>query len=169
MNMKSPLFNTLLTVLSVSALSGCEPNTEPAEEGEFELAQISGTVNSHERMALPDGAMMRVTLDRIGEKEGTPGEAVAEVILRPEGQAPIPFELEYNAARIDNKHHYGMRADIRDETYQLIWTTPEYVEVLTHENPDNEVEIVVQPVGHRQSTGSNANPEDQANGQPALL
>ncbi|NMB26084.1 MAG: hypothetical protein GX986_11185, partial [Firmicutes bacterium] len=57
----------------------------------MELGQITGTVTYRERMALPPESSVTVTLVEIDEDGYV---IVAEEIIWPKGQVPIPFVLE---------------------------------------------------------------------------
>lgn len=72
---------------------------------------VTGEVSFRERMALPPGAVLVVSLDRLGKD--SLHENLSEVSLRLEGQQPpIAYSLPYLARSIKSGEQYGVRAAI---------------------------------------------------------
>jgi len=74
---------------------------------------LKGLVAYRERMALPADAVVDVWI-----ADTSPGIVaavlLAETTVKAEGrQVPIPFEVRYDAARVQAGHTYGVRAAIR--------------------------------------------------------
>ena len=87
-----------------------------------ELGQITGTVTYRERMALPPESSVTVTLVEIDEDGYV---IVAEEIIWPKGQVPIPFVLEYERDVIDPERDYAVRATITDKDGEVMWSLAE--------------------------------------------
>ena len=85
-------------------------------------AQLGGSVTYRERIALPEGAVVRVTLLDVSLVDA-PARVIAEQEIRPTTQVPLPFVLEYDRAAIDPARHYGLRATISDTNGRLLWAT----------------------------------------------
>lgn len=94
--------------------------------------QLTGSVSYRERMALPEGAVVRVVLLDIS-LVGVPARVIAEQEIRPTHQVPIPFVLEYDPAAIESGHRYGLRATISDADGRLLFGTVSSHPVLTGE------------------------------------
>lgn len=142
-----------LLVLAAALLTGCllagcalwskhPVQTEPASP----QATINGRVAYRERMALPPGVALRVTLEDISRADA-PAEILAEKILYPRRQVPIPFSLDYDSARIRPRHRYALRAQIRSADGRLLWTSDTVHPVLTRGAPADSVEIALVRAG----------------------
>lgn len=75
-------------------------------------ATLEGTATYRERIALPPGATLEVTLEDVSR-----ADASAEVLRQtriPARAPPIPFKLEFNPAQIVEGRRYAVRARILD-------------------------------------------------------
>lgn len=97
-------------------------------------AQVTGSASYRERMALPEGAALRVTLLDISWVDA-PERVIAEREVRPAGQPPIPFALDVPPGRIERERRYGLRAAIVGADGRTLWATPAAVPVLTQGAP----------------------------------
>ena len=69
---------------------------------------------------------------------------LAEQTIRTDGrQVPIPFKLNYDPERIEPRHRYAVRAEIRDAHGDLLWITDTMSPVLTNGAPSDGVEVRV--------------------------
>lgn len=88
-------------------------------------ARVAGTATYRERMALPPGAVLEVSLQDVSR-----ADAAADVIgtARQEnlGQPPFRFEIPYDPGRIETGHTYSVRARITHEGRQLFTTDQAY-------------------------------------------
>jgi putative lipoprotein len=107
-------------------------------------ARVTGTVTYRERMALPPGAVVRVTLLDISMIDMAP-RAIAEQELHPAGQVPVPFVLAFEPREIEKDHRYGLRATIEDARGQPLWISAAAEPVLTQGAPD-ALELVLRRV-----------------------
>lgn len=89
-----------------------------------EMRTLSGSVTYRERMALVPGCTLRLRLMPM-----TPGyeeTPLAERTMPIEGQVPIAFSIDYDAARIEAGSAWGLDvAILRDG--QVLFATPEPV------------------------------------------
>lgn len=106
--------------------------------------RLTGTVGYRERIALPPGAVARIALLDVS-LIGTPPRVIAEQEIRPAGQVPIPFALEYDRAAIDPAHRYGLRATISDAGGRVIFANATTHPVFREGAPETAT-IVVQRV-----------------------
>jgi len=86
--------------------------TEPAQETDQSLLQvISGEVWYRERMALPPGAEVIVTLEDQSRADA-PATVITDYTHIVDGQGPYSFRLVYDPVAIDERMSYGLRARI---------------------------------------------------------
>lgn len=111
-------------------------------EAQAETQSLSGTVTYRERMALPPGAQVEIQLVDVSRAD-TPAEVLGEITFAPEGQVPVPFQLNYDDSRILPGHSYALQARITLDG-QLLFTTALHHPVLTDEN--TATDILVQRV-----------------------
>jgi uncharacterized lipoprotein YbaY/heat shock protein HslJ len=98
----------ILISCAIALLSAaCSTGETPAPAS----ASITGTASYRERMMLPPGATLEVTLEDVSR-----ADAPADVIGRTEVEAakapPYSFTLDYDPARINANHRYNVRARI---------------------------------------------------------
>jgi uncharacterized lipoprotein YbaY len=105
---------------------------------------VTGTVTYRERMALPANAVVQVSLQDISRADA-PAVVLGEQTIETGGrQVPIPFAIPYDAATIDQRMTYAVRARITVDG-QLMFTSTTANLVITRGHP-TDVEIVVQRV-----------------------
>ena len=107
-------------------------------------AQLTGTVSYRERIALPEGAVVRVTLLDVSML-AIPERVIAEQEIRPTQQVPIPFALPFDRAAIDPEHRYGVRATIADAQGRVRWASVTSQPVLTGGAPETATIVVQSP------------------------
>lgn len=116
-----------------------------AAQGKAEMGTLEGTVTYAQRIALPDNAVVDVTLEDISRADA-PATVIAQQTIETNGkQVPIEFALQYDPAVIDPAARYAVRARITVDG-KLAWTSDTVNPVLTHGGAVNNVEIVVVPV-----------------------
>ncbi|WP_244641977.1 YbaY family lipoprotein [Chelatococcus reniformis] len=86
-------------LLGYSAVAGAKP------------ASLSGTVFYRERMALPPGAVVEVTLEDVSRADA-PAGIIARESISPSGQVPVPYTLTFDDAAIRPGRSYALRARI---------------------------------------------------------
>jgi uncharacterized lipoprotein YbaY len=115
-------------------------------------AQLTGTVSYRERIALPEGAVVRVTLLDVSLLDA-PERVIAEQEIHPTTQVPIPFALTYDRAAIDPGRRYGLRAIIAEAEGRVRWATAASHPVLTQGAPDTAAIVVQRPSETRAPAG----------------
>ena len=115
---------------------------------------LTGTVTYRERIALPPSAVIEVKLLDVSRADAA-AEVIAQTVIRPRGQVPIPYRLRFNDVRIKPGHTYALRASIRVGG-QLVFTSTTHQPVLTG-GPD-QTDILVQRVADRPSGASGGDP-----------
>lgn len=91
-------------------------------------------------MALTPEAVVEVKLLDVSVADAA-AIVISEQIIKPKHQVPIPFELSYDPADIDERMTYAVRAMIR-ERGRLMFTTDRSYRVLTRGNPGH-VDLVL--------------------------
>jgi len=142
-------WSLLFAVLLAGFTAGCKPQDQNSAGGTDAdsappTAIVSGSVTYRERMALSPEAVLEVHLQDISRADAAATEISSLVIPNP-GQVPIPFELEYDPAAIDERMTYSVRASITDRG-RLVFTTDTAIPVLTR-GAGNTVELVLVRVG----------------------
>jgi uncharacterized lipoprotein YbaY len=123
-------------------VKGCELD-KPAN-AQAQPGTVSGTVSYLSRMALPASAIIEVKLQDVLLADAPARVIAKEEIPLGERQVPVPFELKFDAAKIDPKHTYWVKASILVDE-QLRFISDKAYPVLTQGNPTH-VELIVKPV-----------------------
>ena len=135
------LFAAAVFVLLLSAYTMADNRSKSTE-----LRQLAGTVSYRERMALPPGSNVTVTLVEVSSEEYL---IIAEEIIEPSGQVPIPFALEYEPDAIQPERDYAIRAVIKSPDGETLWTTVEPFPITDFDNAQ-EMEILLSKEGSKQ-------------------
>ncbi len=123
----------ITSLVSFGLLVGCQATSETSASQEVvaENTQvISGTVSYRERIALPENAVVTVTLEDISLADA-PSTVIATQEFTTDGkQVPFAFELSYDNNKIKANHRYNMRATIHVDG-KLRFTTNTIKSVIT--------------------------------------
>ncbi|CAK2106566.1 putative lipoprotein [Vibrio crassostreae] len=123
----------ITSLVSFGLLVGCQATSETnaSQEVVVENTQvISGTVSYRERIALPENAVVTVTLEDISLADA-PSTVIATQEFTTDGkQVPFAFELSYDNNKIKANHRYNMRASIHVDG-KLRFTTDTIKSVIT--------------------------------------
>ncbi|MCG8392597.1 MAG: YbaY family lipoprotein [Pseudomonadales bacterium] len=139
---------------AVVLLAGCNQGTPDAADDNAQRV-LTGKVLYRERIAMPEGATVSVTLADVSLADA-PAKPIAEQHIDNPGQVPVAFELRYDPATLEHDHPmaYAVRAQIRDRDDNLLWTTTErHTVTLTGDSVDQEVTLMLQRVAD-DATGS---------------
>jgi uncharacterized lipoprotein YbaY/heat shock protein HslJ len=127
-------------------------------------ASITGTASYRERMMLPPGAKLEVTLEDVSR-----ADAPADVIGRAEVEAakapPYAFSLPYDPARINASHRYSVRARITADG-KLMFQSDAGYSVLGAANVTN-VDILLKRTS--EATASASAPAQQLRGMYSYM
>jgi len=148
------LESTLLDVINAGGAIAWSAGSMQIESGErrvvlsaepvvAERSVVSGSVAYRERIAMPPGAILTVTLLDVSRADA-PGVVVASLTEQDPGNVPIRFELQYDRERIDPRHSYSVRVAI-DVGGELWWTSTDAHLVITGGHR-SEVDIVLSRV-----------------------
>jgi putative lipoprotein len=129
-------------ILALGALA-CAAGIAPPVSSPTGAAVVTGHVTYRERIALPPGATVTVRLQDVSRADA-PAEVLAEQVIVPTTQVPIPFALEYDPARIDARHRYSVGARI-EVAGKLWFVSDTHNGVLTEGGP-SQVDVVVRRV-----------------------
>lgn len=104
----------LLLTLVLLLLAGCSESQHEAEgfEAPPPLQTLSGDVFYRERIYVPPGAKLHITLQDVPDA-GKPSTVVARSTILLAGSQPYRFTLDYSPADIDANLDYTLRAEIR--------------------------------------------------------
>ena len=103
---------------------------------------VSGTIAYRERVALPPNAAIEVKVQDVSLQDAA-AKTIAETVFSPEGkQVPLPFQLSYNPADINQAHSYQVRANI-SVNGKLMFTSTTAYPVITH-GASSQVAIMLQ-------------------------
>ena len=108
---------------------------------------VTGTLTYLENIALPpQGVVISVKVEEISRADAPAVTIGEQIIENPSQQVPIPFEVAYNPADIDERFTYAMR--IRIEVDGKLWfiNTSRY-QVITRGFPTSNVEVLLEKVG----------------------
>jgi putative lipoprotein len=107
-------------------------------------AIVRGEVTYRERLAVPPGAQLEVSLLDVSRADA-PSQTIGSVTLSDIGQPPYRFEITYRPDQIVASHQYVVRARLTHEG-QLLFTTDRSYPVITAGNP-TEVQLMLKRVG----------------------
>jgi putative lipoprotein len=134
----------------ISLVLGCsETNkTTEAEIMKVTTEQISGQVLYRERMLLPPGSIVKVSLEDVSKMD-VASTVIASSSFIAEGAPPYVFSLDYAVADIAPRNEYNLRATI-NLNENLLFTSSQQL------NPFKEsqapIEIVVRKTGVKKQT-----------------
>lgn len=106
---------------------------------------LTGVVIYRQRIALPAGAVVNVQLQDVSRADAAATVIAEQTITTTGEQVPIPFELTYDPAEIDERFTYAIGVRITIEG-QLAWINTSQHGVLTRGAPVTDVEVIVEPV-----------------------
>jgi putative lipoprotein len=122
-------------------LAACSSPMESKQVADNSLLRvISGEVWYRERIALPPGATVIVTLEDQSRADA-PATVITDYIHVVDGQGPYRFRLVYDPAAIDARMTYGLRARIEKDG-ALLFTSTEHINPFAGE-PGKPVRIMV--------------------------
>ncbi|WP_191057774.1 YbaY family lipoprotein [Geminicoccus harenae] len=114
------------------------------------MAELQGSAQYRERMALPDDAILDVYLQDVSQQDATTVVGAQEIT--PVGPPPVDFAIPYDPKRIDPDRRYAVRATI-SVADQPLFATPESFPVLTQGSPDRADLLLQRADGGAAATG----------------
>ena len=116
----------------------------PEEQQAKSQARLTGQVHYLQRMALPPDAELEVKLLDVSLADA-PSVQLASQQIKPAGQIPIAFVLEYNPAQLVPGHTYAIQARITHQD-KLLYITTSRQAVLGEGMATSKLRIQVNPV-----------------------
>lgn len=148
-------YKTIGTIVGIASLSLALACAPAASSGQSSPAgpsaasperKLSGQVTYLQRIALPAGAVIDVSLDDVSLADA-PATRLGAVSITTTGEnVPIPFSISYDPTSIRPERSYAVSARITIEG-QLRWITTTRHAVLTSGHPTDNVMVTVQPAG----------------------
>ncbi|MCK6262712.1 YbaY family lipoprotein [Vibrio sp. ZSDE26] len=139
----------LLLIMSVvfgAILVGCQSSDQQA--GMSHVDSITGTVAYRERIALPENALVTVTLQDISLADA-PSVVIAKHRFESNGaQVPFNFDLAYDTNKIKENHRYSVSAKIEVDG-KLRFITDTNYSVITDQNETKNVDMRLISVGNK--------------------
>lgn len=135
-----PLFNSILTVLAGAMLTACERPSDETVTAPAEGAAVVETTKTmqieafyRERMLLPAGSELIIALEDVSRMDVAATRISEQVLIDP-GAPPFRVALSYPADKIDERHRYGLRAQIRNAD-RLLFTNTHHIDPFAGDQP----------------------------------
>ena len=122
-------------------------------------AVVRGQASYRERIALPPGAVFEATLIDVSRADAG-AEVIGVTRVETPSSLPIRFEIPYDAAKIDARRSYAVRAQIQ-VAGRLLFTTDKVYSVLTR-GAGTEVNLLLVRASGRRSAPPPAQPQTPA-------
>lgn len=130
-----------LKLANQKALGNLGPNGETPGQP---LA-VTGDVSYRERIAMPQGAVVKVQVADVS-KADAPADVIGEQVIENPGNVPVKFSVPYDAAKIQPQYTYAVSARI-EVNGKLEWISTTHIPVITNGAPTSGVQVLVQRVG----------------------
>lgn len=137
-----PLFAGLITLFA-----GCLAHSEPAKDETMTSKTMTGAVLYRERMLLPPGATLTVSLEDVSKMD-IASTVIATTSNTINGAPPYAFTIDYPAAAIIERNQYNLRATISIND-NLTFTSTQQLNPFRE--PDAAIEIVLSKVAARKT------------------
>jgi putative lipoprotein len=132
-----------------TALAGCAQSGSDEMSTQVEqipdIQTISGSIIYRERIALPENAVVKVTLEDVSLADAPAVILDTQSFTTDGKQVPFNFELKYNSLEIDRRHTYNVNAEIRVDG-KLRFITDSSVRVITDVEQTGDVRILLKAV-----------------------
>lgn len=120
---------------------------------EDRAARVTGIVTYPQRIALLEDAVVTVQVEDTSLADA-PTNVIGEQIISTPEQVPVPYDVCYDPAKIDQRFSYSMRVRITDSKGKLLWINDTHTPVITNGNPGENVEVRVIQVGGKKNRTS---------------
>ena len=132
-------------VLAFVLVACAAPGQQASSPAPGLSGKVTGTVTYRERIALPPDAVVEVALLDVSRMD-VAATTLAQQVIVPKQQVPIPFALDYDPAAIDMRMSYAVRATIRRGD-ALLFVTDQNYPVLTRGHAENVDLVLVRSGG----------------------
>jgi putative lipoprotein len=150
--------------LAAAVLAGCATR---ADSPPARPALVTGVITYRLRLALPEDAMIRVSLHHVSEPTARPILIARTTIAARGRQAPIPFAVPYDQGRIDPAASYALEVRIEVDGHP-VFVTPRPFPVITRGQPTTGIEILVAPPTRSGEFGNRAQRPQVASAMAAI-
>ncbi|MCP4360498.1 MAG: META domain-containing protein [Chloroflexi bacterium] len=134
----------LTAVTLIIILAACSGNSEEVVSD----AAVNGNISYLQRIALPDNAVVNITIQNASIADAPPEVSVISATsIESPGQVPIPFSTLYSPEDVDSNSTYLLYVRIEDSSGNLLFLNTNGTPVLTHGSPTENVEVIVEQVG----------------------
>lgn len=107
---------------------------------------VTGIANIQTRQQLPAGAMLWVRLEDSSRADAA-ATILGETAIPLEGRGTsVSFTVPFDPAEVDDRMSYGLRATVRTQEDELLFTTTERHAVLTPDAGQFGIELALHPV-----------------------
>ncbi len=160
------LARMIITVtLSIGAACASDASdgspTQPSSAASATPKSMSGRVTYLQRIALPAGAVIEVSLDDVSRADA-PAQRLGSTLVTTTGEnVPIPFTVTYDGAAVRPERTYAVSARITIDG-QLRWISSTRHPVLTAGHPSDDVTITVQQVPEIQDAAARDSQPDES-------
>jgi len=139
------VYALIVSALLGLMLVGCQ-SAEPTQ-AQNSVEKVTGTVSYRERIALPAGSVVTVTLQDVSLADA-PAKVIAKHRFETNGkQVPFDFKLAYHTSKIDSRHRYSVSARI-EVNGKLRFITDTSYPVITDSNSTDHVDLHLIGVAH---------------------
>lgn len=137
-----------LKLANQKALGNLGPNGETPGQPLY----VTGDVIYRERIAMPEGAVVKVQVADVS-KQDAPADVIGEQVIENPGNVPVKFSVSYDASKIQPQATYAVSARI-EVNGKLEWISTTRIPVITNGAPTSGVTVLVQRVGDSANTAS---------------
>jgi len=124
----------VMSVVLGAVLVGCQ-SSEKQEQPRVD--SVTGTLAYRERIALPDNAVVTVTLQDVSLADA-PAKVIAKHRFETNGaQVPFEFDLAYDTNKIEARHRYSVGARIEVDGQLRFITDTSYPVITDDAQTDN--------------------------------
>lgn len=126
--------------------------------GDAFMSEVNGSVWYRERVMLPTGTEVRVSLEDVSKMD-VQSELIAETRFTPQGGPPWDFTMPYDPEEINDRGRYALRTRI-EVNGKLIFTNTEHIPAFDGK-PGEPINILVSQVSRTEAvpTGSSSMPD----------
>ncbi len=120
-------------------------NLGPDGETPRQPLAVTGEVFYRERIAMPQGAVVKVQVADVSRADA-PADVIGEQVIENPGNVPVKFSVPYDANKIDPRFTYAVSARIEVDG-RLMWISTTHIPVITNGKPTSDVQVLVERVG----------------------
>lgn len=112
------------------------------------MVTLTGSVNYRERIALPVGARVTVSVQDISRADA-PATVIGTTTFQAQGGVPLPFTLQYDGNRIERGNRYSVSARIEDPSGRRLYFITDSYNALPNPGQSIDLWLVSAEAGRR--------------------